>query len=413
MLVGCGSRYVDELQPAVVDSTVMEVIDDDHATPPETFVETFIVDATGVDTSVMDVREEATAFDAAAPCAPIAGTGPTSADLRGTIAFDDPALAPASVQAWLFLPKGRVAGAPVYLARNKTRRPGWDVAKATLDATLSAKLDVRDENCGDAIHATLAGPSDGLIARVDYNSNPESDFVVLKPGSAKLCSVGTIPAPTLAVSSSVLMHSPLDIPFTVPLDESTVSTVKLSEPATLKIVLGHLRFDPINAWNSITIDASGLRDLLGRPFATTTTSVGITRPAEGAVPLDYWGGGASFGGLADGSVYAQPEKNATQFTFTGILRPSTGSTKLRIRHRFLCGMASPGARVVAMILARSGAVTPLTTKCSESFVEEVVTLPAETAYLWAEGEIDPPRPCWTPSIIQLPRYEAQKLVYEP
>lgn len=208
MLAGCGARLsaVPDVDSSTIDTGASEPEAGLEASTPDAFVPDVVeTEAPAFDSAMPDVPP----FDAAAPCTTsITGAEPVGVSLAGAVRFDDPSFPESrTVTALLFLPKGRVPGARVILARPKTGRPGWDVTSSNLDASLGAKLTVTDEHCGDAIEGTLLGPDDGILARVKVNPTaPWADAVVTKPGSAKLCSSGPIKTPMLQVP---VCHWPL------------------------------------------------------------------------------------------------------------------------------------------------------------------------------------------------------------
>ncbi len=199
--------------------------------------------------------------------------------------------------------------------------------------------------------------------------------------------------------------------FDVPIDESTASTVVVTVPATRSVRFDHIRFDPLTSFvnGGLSLEADGLRDLLGRPFTLShTDSIRVNQPSLG---LDAAAENAEFGRSGD-KWYAAPPKGQLRFSFVVRLKPPPGSRTLRIRHRFDCTTSSPGARLLTSVFSPSGHWL-LKTKCATAFADETLALPSDAAYLWAEGELDPPLPCWSPWTPTLPRYEIEKISYEP
>ncbi len=94
------------------------------------------------------------------------------------------------------------------------------------------------------------------------------------------------------------------------------------------------------------------------------------------------------------------------------LDSKSGTTKIRLRHRFDC--TSFAGTLRASLLGSAGEVTPLTAGCSAAPVEEVATLPGTgKRYLWVEATAPANPPCSLPSPSTLPIWALTSYVLEP
>ncbi|MGZ3451818.1 MAG: hypothetical protein ACXVEF_19570 [Polyangiales bacterium] len=341
----------------------------------------------------------------------MSGTSPFGVELAGAIAFDDKTVPPTSAGAMLFFPKGRVAGQPVILARARTLMPGWDLSKATLAADLSAVIPkVTDKNCWDAIEGTLSG--DTFDAKVTVNVSVPSDAVSTKSGTAKMCATGPVATPKLTTDSTIGMRDPVDLKINLPIDASTLSGVKLeSVPITVAEVGDLVRITPTNAYlpsATMSVTLGGMSDLLGRAFTAPSAKVFVWTPT-GALPagsigftLDMIAGfGATFSVIDSELHLVSP--SLTRYGIAIGLESKSGTTKIRIKHRFAC--TTFAGTIHAALIGSAGEVTPFAVSCGSTSLEEVKTLPGSGKhYLWVDATAPEKRPCWTPSPSSLPDY---------
>ncbi|MEZ4407735.1 MAG: hypothetical protein R3A52_14875 [Polyangiales bacterium] len=279
-------------------------------------------DAGSVDTPDVDVATP-DAPDADPVTCVIDGSGPLAVTLRGTAVGERGSGRASALTETidLYLPRGRVAGAPVVYAFQST----WPYARlealaGTLDATLG--------NGGLAFHGyrggqvdftvRLVGPDRGAVMDVTRNLNERTDSAEVVTARVPLCPVGA-PAPELSVGPRVIVPTVgvslvPSAPIATGLDAVRVTVGGEAAPANVSYAQGVLTVTPAAPWpvgGDIAVDTSSLRDLMGRaftvpdPITTLRTTAEVsdltfeTAPPPGAVVP---GAGVEMGRLTIGAV---------------------------------------------------------------------------------------------------------------
>lgn len=408
VLFGCGGRVVitpgaDAGDDVVADSAL-------DSAPPET----------AVSDAPAEVADAPLDVPPPPGCAPIVGTTAFGVVLSGAVTLDDGSK-PGPLSAYAYFPGGRVAGAPVILAMADSL--GWSTARATLDASLGAKgLRVEDPYCHESIDATLIGPNDGFVARVELNPS-DSDAIILHPGNARLCSTGPVPALALITPPKAELLEPFVLFMNAPLDPTTYPALTASQPVTTGDDRARLRIGPASAAfgldTKLTLSLGGVRDVLGRPLP----DVAVDLP----VPFGRLAGSASEITFAEGGLGATPKVETGVLSVTlgwshpwppnypryGIGLPdAAGATKLRLRHRSICVTTGPAN---VRVIGATGKTTTIVAKCASTPSEETIPLPPSDGryVLLIDYPMPTSLPCNYPAPTTSVTYQLAGFRYDP
>ncbi len=284
---------------------------------------------------------------------PITSTAPVAYHLRGEgLAYRD--AGPASYLRQdldLYLPQGRVAGAPILLAF-PTYWPSnaLTVVEGRFGADLGATgLDWTAMYGGVlSFRGRMAAPSGGLDLSLSGNLNGTTDTPEFAEGTLSLCPAGDAPAPTLRSDHAVTPRGAVDLIPSAPV-AGDVSVVRLLVsgvvvPADASLHNGVLSVQA-RSWlppgAPVAVDLGGLRDAMGRTFsldgtiASLATSAVVTdrefttSPPAGAVAAD-WSIGTTEGALRGGEGGRQP------YRVLVALGPLEGATRLTAQFSFRC-----------------------------------------------------------------------------
>lgn len=392
---------VDTLDDTGIDSSTDTTVDPIEDSKKET-----LVDDTGNEAAAdtdADADADAPVVIAPSCTTPVDGSTPFSVTLNGTGMADGGVV---SGYAEIYFPEGRAAGRPVIMAVPRYFPPATRaIARGVLDSTLSATLTAKDPDCMGGVSGTLVGPADGMDAVVSNNKTAPSDAVDIVSAPAALCPMGTPSAPAFSVGGvTPLPTQTVHVDGNVPLDTSTFSTIfstpsrplDVQEDGTRISIKGKNAFDP---FTELTVDLSGVRDVLGRPigaltFKTQALSASLTDGTFATAPSS----GAYFG---DVSVSAGVLR-ATAATYPGIplilvlgIGSQGSKTSVHLQHRFECSFGGLGDARVSLV-SESGDVVDVMTDCTTAIVDKVVTIPASRGR-WAVVAVRhayESRPCW-------------------
>jgi hypothetical protein len=257
------------------------------------------------DEGPVDVPRDAIALPdrpASLPC-PIEGAGPRSYHLRGAAIIYRDAGGSQSIpyELDLYLPQGRVAGAPIHLAfPTYWPESALTVVEGRFGADLGATgLDWTAIYGGVlSFRGRMAAPSGGLELDLTGNLNGATDVPEFADGRVSPCPTGDAPAPTLRSSRMVPPSGRVELVPSAPVG-SGLDTVRLRvagapvatdafESAGMVVVTPRAWLPPSTA---VTLDLGSLRDVMGRPFSLegaitslATTAVVTDREFDAAPP---------------------------------------------------------------------------------------------------------------------------------
>ncbi|MEZ4407736.1 MAG: hypothetical protein R3A52_14880 [Polyangiales bacterium] len=295
-----------------------------------------------------------------APCT-LAPAGAVALTLRGMgAAYRDAGAATMITETVdLYLPMGRVAGAPVvfaFLSSWPTTR--LQTLTGTFDASLGASGFAFSGYRGGQVTfgLSLDGPDGAPVMEVTRNLNFSTDVPDFVSARLTLCPDGA-PAPTLRFATPAAPTLPIELipsaPIAAGVDGVTMTVAGAAVRATATYGDGVLRVEPTAPWpvnEDVTLDLSTLRDVMGRPFttdgalitlrttATVTDGSFDTAPPAGAVSPTR----APEGGRLPMS---SERDRARTLVALGDLGPAT---RVSLRYAYRC--TDPGditARVVA------------------------------------------------------------------
>ena len=379
----------------------------------------------------------------------LSGAAPFGAQVSGTgtfpnqIAASTAAPITSTMTAYLYFPAGRVAGGQALLAMQSRVVQGlyFFGSPVTIAGDLSATgLAVSGHD--ETITADLLPGSDGLRATIAANfSSPGTDVADDRTGTMTMCPSGDAPAPSLQVgavvlsplgtlslnSSTPLAASALDaLRISCPLGEVPVKTAPNTQAGSRYAIGPNFTITASSAFppgQPLTIDASQVRDVLGRPvpvtvsygatLVLTTTDVLsdlslATPPPSGAVAgtgcvssafpaLDAAVPGdmsrCTGGGIASSGSLTFKNMRATGSVDALLALPATTATKLRVRMSVgdpvvsgtgcQSGMsyASMSKGVMAVVGPNGEASAPETLACDGNLADHVLALPS-AAPLW-------------------------------
>ena len=208
----------------------------------------------------------------------------------------------------LYLPQGRVAGAPVILAFGTYwPRNALTIVEGRFAADLSVAGLAWTSSYGGTLsfRGGMAAPSGGLALHFDGYLNVGTDVLDPAEASATLCPVGEAPAPVLRSDHVISPRGVVDLVPSAPI---------AGDPSAVRLLVGGAAV-PVDvtqhdgvltltarSWlapgTAVTVDLGGLRDVMGRAFtldgavsSLVTTSVVTDRgfdaaPPDGAVASD-------------------------------------------------------------------------------------------------------------------------------
>ncbi|MET0591249.1 MAG: hypothetical protein ABW133_01020, partial [Polyangiaceae bacterium] len=213
--------------------------------------------------------------------AALAGTTPFAAAMFANVSYPlmDGGTLVAPVNAQLYFPAGRVPGAAVVLAGGNVGPAAWGgtVARGTLDSAGNASgLSVSD-TCGNGISGGALSNA-GLTGTARQNLDPfmSSDGLVIVEAPARLCPNGAVPNAAVTSSPSLIWPTGrIAIAFTTPVDLATRSSITINGSNRALVVSGGetqpgLTIMPQSGAfvpGELTLDISGLRDVIGRAYA--------------------------------------------------------------------------------------------------------------------------------------------------
>jgi len=314
----------------------------------------------------------------------LSGAAPFGAQVSGTgtfpnqIAASTAAPITSTMTAYVYFPAGRVAGGQALLAMQSRVVQGlyFFGSPVTIAGDLSATgLSVSGHD--ETITADLLPGSDGLRATIAANfSSPGTDVGDDRTGTMTMCPSGEAPAPSLQVGAVVLSPlATLSLNSSAPLAASALDALRIASPlgdVPVKIapntsagsryaigpnftITANSAFPP---GQPLTIDASQVRDMLGRPvpvtyggtLVLTTTdvlsdlSLATTPPSgavagtacvsspfaafDAAVPGDM--SRCTGGGIASSGTLTFKNVRATGSVDALLALPATTATKLRV-----------------------------------------------------------------------------------
>lgn len=295
---------------------------------------------------------------------PLSGAEPFGRMLRGEAEFSVPdysvdggsRIERSAVEFGVWFPRGRGADTPVLLTHPIIwPRPGLGVAKGQLEATLATQLKWSGTDGHQlSFDGRLLGPDDGLRGDVvkDFGE-PRSD--ISQPGSAlmTLCPSADVPAPKLAVSSTIGLVSPIWLAPTAPL--STLKVVVRAGDDTMSIevaaVDGAVKVSPLQAFppnRDLTLIISGSLDVLGRAFAVEpirqlkTTAVlsdttFVQPPPDGAIAA------TSPYGINEGKLMFQPKPGDFEVLIAVAEKPGAETFRMKLDWSEGCAQMSVAA----------------------------------------------------------------------
>lgn len=260
------------------------------------------------------------------PCS-LEGDRPFGKTLHGVGAFGDPSGAARAAQSIavdvdVYFPRGVAPGAPILVAHpNGYPHGGLIVGAETLDASRHAHAialrGYQPHGGSLALDGTL--DDDGLHAEVTLDFS-DTDLSALRTAHVDFCPTTDAPAPRLSIVNTVTAPElGLVLAPTVPIDESTL--------ATLAVIAGGASLGTTSSWWNgvivadaavppnvgVTLDTSGLRDVLGRSYAST----------GGLSPL------ATTAALTDLTFETEPPKGAIASTQLDAVKFTAGHLTLR------------------------------------------------------------------------------------
>lgn len=284
---------------------------------------------------------------------PITSTTPVAYHLRGDgLAYRD--AGPASnlrQDLDLYLPQGRVPGAPILLAF-PTYWPSnaLTVVEGRFGADLGATgLDWTAMYGGVlSFRGRMAAPSGGLDLRLSGNLNGATDVPEFAEGALSLCPTGDAPAPTLRSDHSVTPRGVVDLIPSAPI-AGDVSVVRLMVSGGVVPAEAFLRNGVLSVYARswlppgapVTVDLGGLRDAMGRAFSLDGTIAALatsavvtdleftTSPPAGAVATD-WSVSTTGGALRSGEGGRRP------YRVLVALGPLEGASRLTAQFSFRC-----------------------------------------------------------------------------
>jgi hypothetical protein len=372
-LAGCGrtSRIAMSGPDAATDVPASHISNpDDDATPDSTR-------DTPKDATVDQGADTATAT---ACSTGLSGVAPFGAQVSGSFTFEIqysymPKPAPTTINAYIYFPAGRVAGAPAQLAvqSQKDTTHYFFGPQVTLASDLSATgLTVSGDSALGVslwgIKGDLLPGTGGLQAEISENVNyPNNDVGGPEWHSTfiLMCPSGDVPAPSLHASwGTVSPFSTLQLSSTTPLTTEALNALRITSP------LGAVAFTVSDSGNSyftikassafppgqpLSLDASAMKDVLGRTvpidpgeahvLATTTVLSDLTfstTPPTGAIAcssgcstsaFEAPDGGASAGMIkcTGGEAVADGVLTIDNGVVALLALPATNATKLRVR----------------------------------------------------------------------------------
>jgi hypothetical protein len=379
----------------------------------------------------------------------LSGAAPFGAQVSGTgtfpnqIAASTAAPITSTMTAYLYFPAGRVAGGQALLAMQSRVVQGFYFfgSPVTIAGDLSATgLAVSGHD--ETITADLLPGSDGLRATIAANfSSPGTDVADDRTGTMTMCPSGDAPAPSLQVGAVVLSPlGTLSLNLSTPLAASALDALRITSPlgdvpvktapntqAGSRYAIGpNFTITASSAFppgQPLTIDASQVRDVLGRPvpvtvsygatLVLTTTDVlsdlSLATPSpsgavagtgcvssafpalDAAVPGDM--SRCTGGGIASSGSLTFKNMRATGSVDALLALPATTATKLRVRMSVgdpvvsgtgcQSGMsyASMSKGVMAVVGPNGEASAPETLACDGNLADHVLALPS-AAPLW-------------------------------
>lgn len=343
----------------------------------------------------------------------IDGGGPLAVTLRGSVnAGRDAGVGSVTLTETLdlYLPMGRVAGAPVVYAFESSwpfRR--LETLEGTLDDTLgNGGLEFMGYRGGEVTFTVrLVGPDRGALMDITRNLNFSTDVPDFVSARVALCPDGA-PAPTLHFVTEAAPSLTLELVPTAPiaagLDGVTMTAGGAAVPASVAFTNGVLTVSPTAPWPvnaEVALDVSSLRDPLGRAFSlsdapttlrTTTTLTDLNfdaPPPEGAVAPPR---AVSEGRMA----FSFARMRARTLVSLGDLGPAA---RVALRYQYACGAAGG---VTARLVAADGRWSGFTlaTPSADNILprgpaESVADVPASgPLWLVVEQDQQPSRPGW-------------------
>ncbi|HEY0707324.1 MAG TPA: hypothetical protein VGG33_11030 [Polyangia bacterium] len=308
-----------------------------------------------------------------------------------------------------YFPMGRRPGmAVVFAIPTMYPRPGlsW-LPPYTLDATGGLSEVMVTGDFGDRLSGRLLAPDQGFVGTGTRNFAFASDVAMTGAGPIQLCPSGDVPAPKMASRDFALVPTlSLWLAPSTPPDSRTLAALRVmaggvNVPATVTkedqslggsgiVVKATAAFPPNQA---ITLDASGVVDVRGRPFTTepppaplVTTAVLTdptfdTAPVAGAlvVASSGWDRGVTH---TDGALVVGNPGFASETHALLALGEAPGKTRIRVRVGADCGR--PGnsrlQQTTAAVVAADGAVKPVAITCGDP--GDVVVDRPGTGPLW-------------------------------
>jgi len=379
----------------------------------------------------------------------LSGAAPFGAQVSGTGTFPSPiassTAAPITsiMTAYVYFPAGRVAGGQALLAMQSRVVQGlyFFGSPVTIAGDLSATgLSVSGHD--ETITAELLPGADGLRATIAANfSSPGTDVGDDRTGTLTMCPSGDAPAPSMQVIAAVLSPlATLSLNLSTPLAANALDALRITSPlgdvpvktapntsAGSRYASGpNFTITASSAFppgQPLTIDASQVRDVLGRPVPVTNSgtlvlttsdvlsdlSLATTPPSgavagsgcissafaalDAAVPSNM--SGCAGGGItSSGSVTFKKGGLITGTNVDGLLAlPATTATKLRVRMSVGDPVASGTscqsdtsyasiARGLMAVVGPNGETSATETlMCDGNFSDHVLALPSASP-LW-------------------------------
>jgi hypothetical protein len=343
---------------------------------------------------------------------PIEGSGPFALTVSGSATVtSNTGSAQATLSAQLYFPQGRVAHAPVVLARRDGYVPDLKVWRGTLDEQAGATgLSVSDY-CSNGVSGDLVPPNGGIAGTLSYDLTAPSDALSIAKGPVLLCRDGDAPAAALHASNTAFL--PTGSAFysmTTPVDSSTIHPLTpdwLPAGITVSEAQGRLSLTPAagafppGEW---ALDLSSLRDVMGASYSVPATLV-VLRPAKDIADPMLNTVTQEEVAIYSGSLLSTPGRLtvAGSYTDQGLgavigLGGSSAHHSVRVRQRFICMGSNteyPSARVT--VVGSDGASANIPCTCGSSAEDQNAALPGAAPWYLVVEEL-PPRllPCWMP-----------------